>query len=157
MGGIRRKNTREVDLNALNVSASIPPHAPEFNTLDIVGAVAPADGVLKHVTLSIALPGTNGDSSDALQIIAVQNAGFPGDEATAISAIVTLRSEVTGAIVLRAEGDIVQIPGNGVKVLRGQIMKLVHTVSGTEGTGDNCTFNIVGFVFEAESHVDSIG
>lgn len=158
-GGIALKNRREILLPFDNVSATVPPHAPTANAV-IARAVAPVNGSVRAIGAVVAVVGTRGNSTDFTQAVRARNAGFAGTGTTIITSDAILRNEALATAAL-------QDPPAGTKrlgirlpaaalMLGGQIIDAHYQEGGTQGTATECTFNLLGVMYESVSNLDFV-
>lgn len=156
MSGIRRANIREQLLAVVNVSATVPPHAPGASAV-IARAVAPTRGKVKGLVVCIAVAGTTpAGSADFKQALRCRDANAPGTGTTVITDDAVLGDWATD--ILPAAGTILKALGlaSAAALDQGDIIDVHYNETGTLGTAVRATFSIVGIVFEAAAHVDPI-
>ena len=150
---LRLVNTREVNLEAVAASATVPPHVIAA-AATVKRYVAPANGRLKALILKVATPptGTGGDHTQGLRI---DKRGVSGAvTAVIIAAEIKLKDDTTTPDILRAQDDRIVMYGlTGNTLLEGEIFELVATEAGTPA-GTDSGFNIIECIFEAASHLD---
>ncbi len=154
MAGIRQVNKREKLIAVLNVSATVPPHAPVASAV-IARAVAPRDGKVKGLVVAIAVAGTTpAGSADFKQAVRCRDAGAGGAGTTVITEDAVLGNWATD--VLPAAGTRIVAAGlsAAAPLQAGDIIDIHYNETGTVGTAVRATFNIIGILYEAADHLD---
>jgi hypothetical protein len=155
MSGIQLKNQNQANEGVLNVSATVPPHAPTSSAV-IARYVAPGNGKV-FLVVSVAVAGAVGNSVDFKQVVRLRNADFPGSGTTIVTNDAIIFNATTGAVDTSVAGTIKQAAflASAAPVLKGQVVDVHYSETGTIGTATRATFNIVGVIFEAGQHMDS--
>lgn len=157
MSGIGQRNKREILLQPVNVSATVPPHAPTSAAV-VARCVAPVPGRVKGIAVCIAVAGTAGNSTDFKQVVRCRDANAPGSGTTVVTSDAVLMDLNLTPDDLPAAGTIRRGMrlSTAADLAQGDIIDIHYSESGTIGTATRATFNIVGVIFEASGHLDPL-
>jgi hypothetical protein len=118
--------------------------------------LCPVSGRIKAVVLNIVVASAKGTSADVLDTIKLDKRGITGAvTASAVTSTVTLL-KAAATSVIRAAGERVVLAGaSGNHCVRGEILELTWTETGTLGDATRPTFTVTGVIFEADQNFDS--
>jgi hypothetical protein len=152
---IRLDNMKEDNLAGSGPQNAALPFAPTVTAVVLPKYVAPQGGRIKTVEIVVAVAGAVGNSTDLLETLVMNKRGLTGAvSAVAITQTKTVFSAVTGALVPAPVGTVIQLFGlSGVSVVKGEILELQWTETGTLGTATRPTFNVTKVNFEANRNL----
>jgi hypothetical protein len=151
---MRLENMREWILAGQGPQNAALPFAPTTTAIVLPKYVAPQGGRIKVLELVIAVAGAVGNSVDLLETLVLNKRGLTGAvTAAAVTQLKTIFSAVTGALVPAPAGQVIQLFGNGISIIKGEILEAQWTETGTLGTATRPTFNISKVVFEANRNL----
>lgn len=151
---IRNVNVKEMpDLYRETVTY---PYAPTTSAT-VAKFTAPKSGRLKQLTAMVAVAGTAGNSTDLKETLKLNKCGVTGAvSAVAISNEVSLVDINLTPDLLLAAGTEVKLLGlSGNRLVKGEVIDLAWTETGTIGTATRATFTILSMEFEADTNVSA--
>ena len=153
MSGIQLKNQNQEAGTIVNVSATVPPHAP--TAAAVIARVGALGTGKAHIVVAVAVAGTKGNSADFKQVVRLRDAGFDGTGTTVITNDAVIADASLAAEP--AQGAIVQglMLASAAPVIKGKIIDIHYSESGTIGTATRATFTVLEVILEPAQHVDA--
>jgi len=151
---ISNKNVREMP--DLYRETTTYPYAPT-TTATVTKFTAPKSGKLKQLTAMVAVAGTAGNSTDLKETLKLNKRGVTGAvAAVAISSEVSLVDiNLTPDLLLAAGAEVKLVGLSGNRLVKGEVIDLAWTETGTIGTATRATFTILALEFEADTNVSA--
>lgn len=147
------KNTKIITIPLLNVSATVPPHAPT-TTAVVARFTMQKAGVIKRAAAIVAVAGTAGNSADLKDTLKINKRGVTGAvAAVAVTSEVSLIDVTQTPDLILAAGARVNMEGlPGNHCVEGEICDVQWTETGTINTGTRPTFNILAIEVEFDTN-----
>jgi len=155
---MRLENIKEAILVGQGPQNAALPFAPTATAVVLPKFVAPQGGFIKMVELVIAVASAVGNSVDVKDTLVLNKRGLTGAvTAVAMTQLMTIFSAVTAAPVPAVAGQIIKLFGiPGVFCIKGEILELQWTETGTLGTATRPTFTIPKVIFAANRNLSDL-